>query len=112
AKPGLNADRKKVLNETIKDAETEIADMKKHSYLVGAVDPFIVMPRYAVAQKSIYTVGSGDYCAVVHDGTIYPAIVGDVGPTYKMGEASMRICKEISNRSSSINRPVNDLKVT
>jgi hypothetical protein len=90
----------------------EIADMKKHSYLVGAVDPFIVMPRSVVAQKSNFSVGTGDYCAVVHDGTIFPAVVGDVGPTYKMGEASMRICKEISSRSSSINRPVSDLKVT
>jgi hypothetical protein len=112
SKAGLTADRKKALSEIIKDAEAEIADMKKHSYLVGAVDPFIVVPRSVVAQKSSYSVGTGDYCAVVHDGTIFPAIVGDVGPTYKMGEASMRICKEISSRSSSINRPVNDLKVT
>jgi hypothetical protein len=86
--------------------------MKKHSYLVGAVDPFIVMPRSVVAQKSNFSVGTGDYCAVIHDTAIFPAIVGDVGPTHKMGEASMRICKEISNRSSSINRPVSDLKVT
>lgn len=112
AKGGLSADRKKTLNETIKEAEMEIADMKKHSYLVGAVDPFIVMPRSVVGQKSNFSAGSGDYCVVVHDGTIFPAIVGDVGPTYKMGEASMRICKEISSRSSSINRPVSDLKVT
>lgn len=112
AKGGVSADRKKVLNETIKDAEMEIADMKKHSYLVGAVDPFIVMPRSVVAQKSNFSVGTGDYCAVIHGETIFPAIVGDVGPTYKMGEASMRICKEISTRSSSINRPVSDLKVT
>jgi hypothetical protein len=112
AKAGLSADRKKVLNETIKEAEVEIADMKKHSYLVGAVDPFIVMPRSVVAQKSSFSVGTGDYCAVIHDGTIFPAVVGDVGPTYKMGEASMRICKEISARSSSINRPVSELKVT
>lgn len=111
-KAGLSADRKKLLNETIKDAEMEIADMKKHSYLVGAIDPFIVMPRSAVAQKSNFSTSTGDYCVVVHDGTIFPAIVGDVGPTYKMGEASMRICKEISSRSSSINRPVSDLKVT
>jgi Fungal chitosanase of glycosyl hydrolase group 75 len=112
AKSGVTADRKKVLNETIKDAEAEIADMKKHSYLVGAVDPFIVMPRSVVAQNSKFSIGTGDYCAVIHGTTIFPAIVGDVGPTYKMGEASMRICKEISARSSSINRPVSDLKIT
>jgi hypothetical protein len=111
-KGGVSADRKKVLNETIKDAEAEIADMKKHSYLVGAVDPFIVMPRSAVGQSSKFSVGAGDYCAVIHGTTIFPAVVGDIGPTYKMGEASMRICKEISERSSSINRPVSDLKIT
>jgi hypothetical protein len=109
---GVSADRKKVLNDTIKDAEAEIADMKKHSYLVGAVDPFIVMPRSVVAQNSKFSVGAGDYCAVVHGTMIFPAVVGDVGPTYKIGEASLRICKEISSRSSSINRPENDLKVT
>jgi Fungal chitosanase of glycosyl hydrolase group 75 len=112
ANGSVNADRKKVLNETIKDAEAEIADMKKHSYLVGAVDPFIVMPRSVVGQNSKFSVGTGDYCAVVHGNMIFPAVVGDIGPTYKVGEASLRICKEISSKSNSINRPVNDLKVT
>jgi hypothetical protein len=112
AKPGLSAERTKALKGTISEAETEIADMKKYSYLVGTVDPFVVLPGSVVGQHSSYSVSTGDLCVVVYQGMIFPAVVGDVGPTYKVGEASLRICKEISSRSSPINRPVNDLKVT
>lgn len=111
-KPGTSAARIKTLKETIADAETEIADMKKHSYLVGAVDPFVVMPFSVATAKSSYAATTGDICAVIHEGTIYPAIVGDVGPTFKMGEASLRICKEINSKSNSNFRPQSDLKVT
>jgi hypothetical protein len=76
------------------------------------VDPFIVLPKLAVGQKSPFSGATGDYCVVVHDGVLYPAIVGDVGPGYKMGESSLRICKEINKRSNAMNRPVSDLKVT
>jgi hypothetical protein len=71
-----------------------------------------VLPLSAVGRKSPFSGTTGDYCVVIHDGVLYPAIVGDVGPGYKMGEASLRICKEINKRSNSMNRPVSDLKVT
>jgi hypothetical protein len=112
AKPGLAADRTKALKQTIADIEAEIYSLKKYSFLVGAVDPFIVLPLSAVGRKSPFSGATGDYCIVIHDGVLYPAIVGDVGPGYKMGEASLRICKEINKRSNSMNRPVSDLKVT
>ena len=38
----------------------------------------------------------GDYAAVIYNGKIYPAIVGDAGPSNKVGEASARICKELN----------------
>jgi hypothetical protein len=109
---GLTADRSRALKASQRDLELEIEDLKKHSFLVGAVDPFIVVPLTLAGKSSAYSVGTGDYCVVVYDGALYPAIVGDIGPRFKMGEASMRICKELSARSSSINRPVSDLKVT
>src|SRR5437870_13093509 len=54
----------------------------------------------------------GDYAFVVFADKILPAIVGDVGPNDKTGEASLRIAKEINNLATPYNRPVSDLKVT
>jgi Fungal chitosanase of glycosyl hydrolase group 75 len=49
---------------------------------------------------------------VVAGNGIYPAIVGDAGPPDKVGEASLRIAKEINPIATPNNRPVSDLKVT
>ena len=38
----------------------------------------------------------GDYAVVVFGDQIYPAIVGDVGPNDKVGEASLRIAQQIN----------------
>jgi hypothetical protein len=54
----------------------------------------------------------GDYALVIFGNSIYPALVGDVGPNDKVGEASLRIAKEINTLSTPYNRPVSDLKVT
>jgi hypothetical protein len=54
----------------------------------------------------------GDHALVVFENTIYPAIVGDVGPNDKVGEASLRIAKQINALSTPYNRPVSDLKVS
>jgi hypothetical protein len=112
AVPGLSADKTKALKSQIEDVKAEIHSLKTYSFLVGAVDPFIVLPFCVVAKKSPFSPTTGDYCVVVHGDTLFPAIVGDVGPTYKMGEASMRICKEINARSSSIQSATSELKIT
>jgi hypothetical protein len=49
---------------------------------------------------------------VVFGDAIYPAIVGDVGPNDKVGEASLRIAKELNALATPYNRPVDDLKVS
>jgi hypothetical protein len=54
----------------------------------------------------------GDYALVIFGSSIYPALVGDIGPNDKVGEASLRIAKEINTLSTPYNRPVSDLKVT
>ena len=98
----------------LKNAETELRDeintMKKYSYLIGTYDPFIVVP-------ASFTKGSdgarvGDYSLVIVGNTIYPAIVGDVGPNDRVGEASLRIAKEVNALSSPNNRPLSELKAT
>jgi len=43
---------------------------------------------------------------------MYPTILGDAGPSYKMGEASLRLCNEIKNTGNPLARPVSDLTVT
>jgi hypothetical protein len=54
----------------------------------------------------------GDYALVIFGDRIFPAIVGDIGPSDKAGEASLRIAKEINGTATAYNRPVSDLKVT
>src|SRR6202022_3312100 len=54
----------------------------------------------------------GDYAVVIFGETLYPALVGDIGPNDKTGEASLRIAKEINAQSTPYSRPVSDLKVT
>ena len=54
----------------------------------------------------------GDYAAVIYSGKIYPAIVGDAGPSNKIGEASARICKELNPKASGLSRAVSNIKVS
>ena len=92
---------------------TEIADMKANSFLIGAMDPFIVLPGHMfTGKKGGFSPHMGDYCVVLAGDVFYPAIIGDAGPSTKIGEASMRICREINPASNGGLRAVNDLKVT
>ena len=43
---------------------------------------------------------------------MYPCIVGDAGPSFKVGEASLRMAKELNSRATPYSRPVSDLTVT
>jgi hypothetical protein len=88
----------------------EIETLKKYSFLIGATDPFIVVPGAFLHGSD--PVKPGDYALVIFGNSIYPALVGDVGPNDKVGEASLRIAKEINTLSTPYNRPVSDLKVT
>ena len=49
---------------------------------------------------------------VIYQGKLYPALLGDVGPSYKIGEASLRICSQLDPRSTAYNRPASDLNIT
>ena len=110
--PGLSAEKTKSLKGQVEDLKAEIHSLKTYSFLVGAVDPFIVLPFCVVGKKSPFSPLVGDYCVVINGDTLYPAIIGDVGPTYKMGEASLRLCKEVNARANSINSATSDLKIT
>jgi hypothetical protein len=105
-----SAERKRDLKSTIAELRDEVSAMKKYSYLIGTYDPFIVVP--ASFTKGSEGVRVGDYAIVIFGNTIYPAIVGDIGPNDRVGEASLRIAKEVNSLSNPNNRPVSELKAT
>jgi hypothetical protein len=102
-------ERKKELKGAIAAVRDEIETLKKFSFLIGATDPYIVLPS-GLGKMDGGKVG--DYALVIFGDRIFPAIVGDIGPSDKTGEASLRIAKEINAAATAYNRPVSDLKVT
>lgn len=103
-------DRKKELRATLTQLRDQVSTLRKFSFLIGAADPYIVVPSaFAKAREGPRV---GDYALVIFADHIYPALVGDIGPNDKVGEASLRIAKEINNMATPYNRPVSDLKVT
>ncbi len=112
ATPNLNAARAKELKATIARLKTEISDLKQYSFLVASTDPFIVVPLSMVGKKTPFNLSIGDYCVVAYGNMLYPAIVGDAGPAFKVGEGSLRLCQQLNARADANNRPENDLKVT
>jgi hypothetical protein len=104
------ADRKRDLRNAITQLRAEVTTLQKYSFLIGTTDPYIVIPgAFARDREGAKT---GDYSLVIFGDGIYPAIVGDIGPNDKVGEASFRIAKEINPQSTPYSRPVSELKVT
>lgn len=110
---GTSADRKKWLRDRIAMLKRGISDLKARSYLIAEYDPFIVIPvNLLTALGDPYAPKVGDYAVVIYGEKIYPCIVGDGGPTFKVGEASLRMAKELNPNSSPYSRPVSDLKIS
>ena len=114
AVPGLTAERNRQLRATLAECKARIVELKTRSFLIAEYDPFIVLPVFLVTDRSAnpFAPRIGDYAVVLHDGRAYPAIVGDAGPDFKTGEASLRIAREIQPGCSPYVRPINDLKAT
>jgi len=109
---GTTADRKAWLRERIAYLKRGIEDLKARSFLIADYDPFIVIPVNILTSGDPFAPKVGDYAAVVFGGKIYPSLVGDGGPTFKVGEASLRIARELNPKATPYSRPVSDLKVT
>lgn len=110
---GTSADRKAWLRSRIAMLKRVISDLKARSYLIAEYDPFIVIPvNLITARGDSYAPKVGDYAVVIYGDKVYPCIVGDGGPTFKVGEASLRLAKELDSRATPYNRPVSDLTVT
>ncbi len=110
----LKAAQSKGDAEQIAKLKSDITGLKERSYLIARKDPFVVIPTSFLRQQNRTPYGPtmGDYCVVIHQDKVYPAIIGDAGPTYKMGEASLRIAQEINAKATPYNRPVSSLTVT
>ena len=110
---GIGAERSRELRDSLQPIRYEVEQLKTMSFLVAATDPYVVLPGSIVGKnREPFTPHMGDYCVVIFENKLYPAIVGDAGPGNKMGEASLRIGKEINPRASAYNRSTNDLKIT
>ncbi len=108
-----SAERKKWLRSRIKMLKRGIEDLKARSYLIAEYDPFMVIPvNLLTARGDPFAPKVGDYAVIIYEDKAYPCIVGDGGPTFKVGEASLRMAKELNERSSPYSRPVSDLTVT
>ncbi len=78
-----NPGRKRDLRNVIAQLRAEIGTLKKYSFLIGATDPFIVVPGTFMHGSD--PVKPGDYALVIFGSSIYPALVGDIGPNDKVG---------------------------
>jgi hypothetical protein len=105
-------DRKSWLRDRIAYLKRGIEDMKNRSFLIAEHDPFIVIPVNILRDSDPFSPKAGDYAVIVHNDKIYPSIVGDGGPTFKVGEASLRVARELNANASPYSRPVSDLKVS
>jgi hypothetical protein len=112
AKPETKEARRQELRERIAATKRQIADLKSASFLVSKTDPTIVLPGFMLRGEGADVPKVGDYAVVIHGDKMYPAMVGDAGPSYKTGEASLRLCDEIRKTGTPLARPVSDLAVT
>ena len=112
AKPDTKEVRRQELTDRIAASKRQIGDLKSASFLISKIDPTIVLPGFMMRGEGADVPKVGDYAVVIHGDKMYPAMVGDAGPSYKMGEASLRLCDEIRKTGTPLARPVSDLAVT
>jgi hypothetical protein len=111
--PKTPASEVQALKKLNVELRAQLRDLQSQSYLVAALDPFIVLPTTMFSsKKGPYVPRIGDYCVVISGDVLYPAIIGDAGPTTKIGEASLRLCRQINTRANGEYRPMSDLKAT
>lgn len=109
----LQKEKKASNADSIAYAKRVIADLKLFSFLLAEYDPFIVVPLVVQEGKdSRFRPAAGDYAAVIVGKRVFPAIVGDFGPRYKAGEASLRLSKLVNPQADVYSRPVSDLGVS
>jgi Fungal chitosanase of glycosyl hydrolase group 75 len=107
----LSPENRASLTKELDYLKATAEELKRWDFLVGTADPFIVLPSFMVG-KSGGQPGIGDYAVVIVKGKLYPAILGDMGPGSKIGEASLRLCRAIDADSGADKRPVSRPEVS
>lgn len=109
----LQKDKKANNAESIAYVKRVIDDLKTFSFLLAEYDPFIVVPLVVQeGREAEFRPAAGDYAIVIVGKRVFPAIVGDFGPRYKSGEASLRLSKLVNPQADVYSRPVSDLGVS
>ena len=104
---------KKASASDLQHARNVVHDLKKYSFLLAEYDSFIVVPlTFKSGDNEAYRPQLGDYAAVVVDDRVFPAIVGDYGPRFKAGEASLRLARLVNPKATPFARPVSHLGVS
>lgn len=111
---GLSIERNRFLRAQIETLKPGVADLKARSFLIAEIDPFFVLPLSFLGKsdETEFAPSIGDYGVIIYGDKLYPAIAGDAGPSWKFGEASLRMAKELNEKATPYNRPVSDLHVT
>ncbi len=105
--------KEKGSKEAIEHAKRTIADIKTYSFLLAEYDPFVVAPLvFKEGADRGFSPSAGDYAVVIVGDRVFPAIVGDFGPNFKAGEASLRLCKLVNPKAQVYARPVSNLGVS
>lgn len=106
--------QKKSLQGDIDFYKRTINSLKTTSFLIASEDPFMVLPLSMRGYTGVeeFAPQLGDYAVVVSGNRLLPAIIGDYGPREKMGEASLRIAKEINPKATPYVRPESDLEIS
>ena len=93
--------------------KNDIHQVEHYSSLIAKNDPYIVLPGFMARQNGHpFQPKLGDYAVVLAGDTLYPAIFGDIGPSYQLGEASLRLAQAVDPRATPQRSPVNELKIT
>lgn len=107
----IRPEEKIKFTQQLTSLQNTLRELERWSFLVGSADPFIVLPKFMLEPHQ-QGASIGDYAVIVYQGTLYPAIVGDIGPASKIGEASLRICRAIDPLSGSTHRPLDTPRVS
>lgn len=112
-KERLKRYRKEGKTDSADHARLVITDLERYSFLLAEYDSFIVVPlTVKEGRDASYRPEPGDYAAVVVGKRVFPAIVGDFGPRFKTGEASLRLSKAVNEKAQVYARPVSNLGVS
>ncbi|WP_411825611.1 hypothetical protein [Luteolibacter sp. AS25] len=78
--------------------------------VVAALDPIIVLPRNWFGKNA--AIAHGDYALVIYGDRVFPTMVAEAGPSYKIGEASLRLAWKINKEASGKQRAAEAFSVS